>query len=84
MLAHLGVADTRWLKVADVVVCPPGQMCRRRWTVLAALPGCLVVAGEAGGLSVVAIRDGHDLVVDGTDATACALTCYRWLVSGTG
>ncbi len=48
---------------------------------MTALPGCLVVAGELDGLCVVAIRGGNDIVLDGTDATACALTCYRWLAS---
>jgi hypothetical protein len=79
VLAYLGVATSRWLQVADVIVCPPGPMCRRRWAVMAALPGCLVVAGELDGLCVVAIRGGLDVAVDGADATAYALTCYRWL-----
>lgn len=81
VLAHLGLAASQWLQVADVVMCPPGPMCWRRWAVMTALPGCLVVAGELDGLCVVAIRGGNDIVLDGTDATACALTCYRWLAS---
>jgi hypothetical protein len=81
VLAHLGLATSRWLEVADAIVCPPGPMYQRRWAVMTALPGCLVVAGEMGGLCVVAIRGGHDVVVDGAGATACALACYRWLAS---
>jgi hypothetical protein len=79
VLAHLGVARYRWLQVADVIVCPPGPLCGRRWAIMAALPGCLVVAGEMDGHCVVAIRGGQDIVADGAGATACALTCYRWL-----
>jgi len=81
VLAHLGITTSRWLQVADVIVCPPGPMCRRRWAIMTALPGCLVVAGELNGQCVVAIRGGQDVVVDGACATACALTCYRWLAS---
>jgi hypothetical protein len=81
VLAHLGVADPRWLQLADVLVCPPGTPVPRLLAIATMLPGCQLVATGLGQHGVLAVPGVGELVIDDTDLVARALECYSVLVS---
>ncbi len=89
VVARVGVADSRWLELADVAVCSR----RSSWTeargraldVAARLPGCLVVAVPAPDACCVVVRGAfvRRLPVR-TCAAVTAVWCYSRLSAARG
>lgn len=88
VVAWVGVADSCWLELADVVICPSGltivETLGQVYESLTTLPGSTVVAAEWGCHAIALMRTGHEISLCAPTHQPVedyALLCYSRVVS---